>query len=102
MKSRSYTCTRCRKDIKSISGFTRHINASKIPITLSSCQPSKLAAIFEYNTTNPPNLLSDNNKEDICPGASKNGDKKIKLGPVDTTDSNNDGDIDQQSLSTPD
>ena len=77
MESRLYACLRCKKDVKSISGLTRHVNACKIPITLSSHQPPKQIRIFEDNMTNRPNLPSDG--EDISPKASNYSEKRIKL-----------------------
>lgn len=56
--------------------------------------------ILEYNTPHPPNLPSDNNEEDIGLKASNYNNKKIRLGPVDNMDSNNNRDIDQQRPTT--
>ena len=83
MESRSYVCPGCRKDVKSTSGLTRHINACKIPITLPNRQSLNPEPVLDYNTTNPLDLPSDNNKEDISPRESNNGKKRIRLANMD-------------------
>lgn len=88
-------CPRCGKVIKSTSGLSRHLNFCKILITLPSYQSSKLAELLKYHITNPPNLPSDNNKEDINLKTFNNGNKKIRFRPANTTSSSNNKDIDQ-------
>ena len=83
MESKSYVCPRCGKGVKSTSSLTRHINSCKIPITLPSRQPSTLAPILKYNTTNHPDLPSDNFEEDISPRALNNGKKRIRPADID-------------------
>lgn len=56
---------------------------------LAKSQTIKTSRGIEYNNVNPPNLPSDNNKEDISLVASNNGDKKIKPRLANTTGSNN-------------
>ena len=75
-------CPRYGKGVKFTSGLKRHINAHKIPITLSSCQPLNPKLVLDYNTTNLLKLPSDNNKEDISPEASNNGEERIKLADI--------------------
>lgn len=58
--------------------------------------------ILEYNTTHLPNLPFDNNEEDIGLRASNYNDKRIRLRPANNMDSNNNRDIAQQRLTTPD
>ncbi len=103
MEFRLYTCPRCGKDIKSTSGLTRHVNTCKIPITLSSCQLSIPISILEYNTTNHPDLPSNNFEEDVSLGTSNNDEEKIK--PVDITGNDDKNsrptDIDKQRPTTP-
>ena len=102
MESRLYICPRCGKGVKSTSGLTRHFNVSKIPITLSSCQRFTLAPILEYNTTNHPDLLSDNFEEDISLGASNNGKERIR--PRDINNDKEDirpANLDKQRPATP-
>ena len=76
MESRLYVCPRCGKGVKFTSGLTRHVNACKIPIPLPCCQSSNPDPILDYNTTNPLDLPSDNNKEDITPEVSNHGDSE--------------------------
>lgn len=83
MKSRSYMCLGCRKGVKLTSSLIRHVNTYKISITLPSRQPSNLASILEYNTTNHLNLPSDNNEENISLETSNNGKKRIRLTDID-------------------
>ncbi len=87
MKSRLYVCPRCGKGVKSTNSLTRHVNAYKIPFTLSSRQPFKSAAILENNTINHLNLPSDNNEEGISPRASNHGKEEIR--PVGNNDKDN-------------
>lgn len=96
-------CLRYRKVVKSTSGLTRHVNACKIPITLSSCQPFKPTSILKYNTINYPDLSSDNFKEDISLGASNNDKEKIRLANTTGNDNENSrlANIDKQRLITP-
>ena len=102
MESRSYACPRCGKGVKSTSGLTRHVNACKIPITLPSCQPSTLAPILEYNTTNHPDLPSDNFEEDISPGASNNGEERIRSADIDNDKEDiRQANLDKQRPATP-
>lgn len=77
----------------------RNVYACQIPISLPSCQSLKPAAIFESNTTNLPDLLSNNNKEDIDPRPSYNGNKKIRQRPADII-CNNNRNIDSERPST--
>lgn len=68
MESKLYMYPRYRKVVKSTSGLTEHFNVCKILIVLPYCQtPSEPEEVLEYNTTNPPDLLSDNNKKNIRP-----------------------------------
>ena len=65
-------------------------------------QSSNPDPVLDYNTTNPPDLPSNNNKEDISPGASHNGEEKIK--PADMDNNKEDirpADIDEQRPATP-
>ncbi len=82
MGSRSYTCPRCGKSVKSTSALTKHVNACKITVTLPRCQPSTPTPILQYNRTNHLDLLSDYFKDDISSGASSNNKEEIR--PVDT------------------
>ncbi len=77
MKSRLYTCPRCRKDIKSTSDLTRYVNAWKIPIILPSCPISKSIAILKDNTINCLDLPLDNNEKSISLRISNYGKEKI-------------------------
>lgn len=86
MESKLYACPRCGKDINSTSDLTSHVNTCKIPITLPSCQPSKLTAVLEDNTTHHSNLPSDKNKEGISPGASNRSEKRIRPADNDNED----------------
>ena len=99
MESRLYTYPRCGKGVKSTSGLTRHVNACKIPITLPSRQPSKPTAILEDNTTNRPDLPSDN-EEGISPGVSNHGEEGIRPAGNDDEDIRP-ANIDQQRPTTP-
>ena len=74
MESRLYMYPRCGKGVKSTSGLTRHVNACKIPISLPCCQSSNPDPVLDYNTINPLDLPSDNNKEGITPEVSNHGD----------------------------
>lgn len=71
-------CPRCKKDIKSTSDMTSHINTYKIPITLLNYQFFKLAALLEDNTINYLNLLLENNKKSIRLESSNYSEKEIK------------------------
>lgn len=103
MQSKSYAYPRYRKDVKSTSSLTRHINSCKISITLLSHHFSKAIAILEYNVTNSPDLLSKNNEEDISLRVSKNGEEEIRS--ANTTGNNDENiepiDIDQQRPTIP-
>ena len=77
MKSRSYLCLRCEKGVKSTNGLIRHVNTCRISITLPSRQLLNGKLVLNYNTTNPLNLSSKNNKKDISPRVSNNGKKAI-------------------------
>ena len=102
MESKLYACLRYGKGVKSTSGLTRHVNAYKIPITLPSCQPLNLEPVLDNNTTNPLDLLLDNNEEDISPGASNNGEKRIKLADIDNNKEDiRPADMDKQRPATP-
>lgn len=79
IESRLYIYSKYEKDIKPISGLTKHVNTCKIPIFLRCCQLLNLNLILNYNTTNLLNLPLDNNKEDITIKISNNNEKKIKL-----------------------
>ncbi len=79
MESRLYACRRREKSVKSTSGLTRHVNAYKILITLPNCQPSKPTAISEDNTTNCPDMPSDNNEESISLEISNRGKEGTRL-----------------------
>ncbi len=100
MESRLYACPRCRKSVKSTSCLTRHVNACKIPITLLSCQPLEPTVILKDNTTNRPDLPSDNNEESISPGASNHGEERTKLAGNNNEDIRP-ADIDQLRPTTP-
>lgn len=78
MKSRLYAYSRYRKSVKFISDLTRYINACKISIILPNYQSSKSIAILEDNITNCLDLLLDNNKKSICPGASNHSKEEIR------------------------
>lgn len=67
--------------------MTRHINACKISIILSSCQLFQLIVIWEDNTANCPDLLLNNNEENIYLEIWNDSEKKIKL--ADIIDNNN-------------
>jgi Plavaka transposase len=102
MESRSYACPRCGKGVKSTSGLTRHVNACKIPITLPSRQPSTLAPILEYNTTNYPDLPLDNFEKDNSLGASNNGEERIRPADIDNDEEDiRPADLDEQRPATP-
>lgn len=49
-------------------------------------------------TTNPLNLPSDNNKEDINPKIFNNSIRKIRFEPANIISCSNNEDIDQQKL----
>ena len=94
MESRLYVCPRCGKGVKSTSSLTRHVNACKIPISLLCCQSSNPDLVLNYNTTNPLDSPSDNNKEGITPEISNHsnsektrpaniGNDKEDIRPVD-------------------
>ncbi len=100
MESKLYVCPRCGKGVKSTSGLTKHINACKIPITLPSRQPLEPTVILEDNTTNRPDLPSDNNEESISPGASNHAEKGTRLAGNNNEDIKL-ADIDQQRPTTP-
>ena len=98
MESRLYANLRYRKDIKSTSGLTKHVNACIILITLPSYQPLKLTVILEDNTMNCLDLTL--NKESINLKVSNYGKKRIK--PVDKNDNNiKPANIDQQRPTIP-
>ena len=102
MESRLYVYPRCRKDVKSTSGLTRHINSCKILITLPSHQPSTLAPILEYNTTNHPDFLSDKFEENISPGVPNNNNEKIRLADItnNVNENSRPANIDEQRPTT--
>ena len=103
MKSRLYVCPRCGKGVKSISGLTRHVNACKIPISLPCRQLSNLDPALNYNTTNPLDLPSDNNKESITPEVSNHGDSE-RTRPANIRNDEEDirpANIDKQRPATP-
>ena len=77
-------CPRYRKDVKSTSSLTNHVNVYKIPIILPSRQLSNPKLVLDYNITNLLELLSDNNKGDINSGASNNSKKGIGLTDMDS------------------
>lgn len=83
MEFRLYVCQRYRKDVKSISGLTKHITACKILIFLQYCQPVNPKPVLDHNISNPLYLLSNNNKKNISLGVSNNGKKKIRLVNID-------------------
>ncbi len=100
MESGLYLYLRCWKYIKSTSSLTRYVNICKISITLPSYQLSKPTVILEDNTTNYPDLLSDNNKESISLGISNHGEKRIRLADNDEKDIRP-ANINQQRPTTP-
>ena len=69
-------CRRYGKSVKSTSSLTRHVNTFKVPISLPYCQLSNPDPVLNYNTTNPPDLPSDNDKEGITPEVFNYGDLK--------------------------
>ena len=69
---------------------------------MPSCQPFISALILENNTTNHPDLLSDNFKKNISSRASNNNKEKIR--PADINNNKEDiklVDIDKQRQPTP-
>ena len=102
MESRLYTCLRCGKSVKSTSGWTRYVNACKIPLTLPSCQPLNPKPVLDDNTTNLLDLPSDNNEENISPRALNNGKKSIRLADMDNNKEDiKPANIDKQKPATP-
>ena len=102
IESRLYIYLRYEKDVKPISGLTRHINTCKIPIFLICCQLLNSNLILNYNITNLPNLPLNNNKEDITIETSNNNEKKIKL--IDINNNKKDirlANINKQRLAIP-
>lgn len=63
--------------------MTRYVNACKIPIFLSYCPLSNLDPVLNYNITNCPKLLLDNNKKNIGLKVLYNGKKEIKSADMD-------------------
>lgn len=56
---------------------------------MSSYQLTKLVVILKYNTFNPLDLLSNNNKKNINLRVSNNSNNKIKHKSADITGRNN-------------
>lgn len=102
MESKSYTCLRYRKNIKSTSNLTRYINACKNAITLPNCQILNSTLVLKYNKTSHSNFLLNNNIKNISLEVSKNGKKKIRLANIDNNKKDiRPADIDNQWLATP-
>ena len=83
MELRLYACPRCGKEVKSISGLKKHINSCKIPNSLPYCQSSNSKLVLDYNATNPLDLPSNKNKEDISLRVSNNGGEIIRPADMD-------------------
>lgn len=75
----NYICLRCIKSIKFLNNLTRYIQSYKIPITLSSCQPSKLVVIFEFSLK----VSNNSNKQIRFKLAVTIGDNNKDIKPAD-------------------
>lgn len=77
-------CPRYDKVVKFINDLIKHVNACKIPIILPSCQLLNSALILKYNINNYLDFPSYNNKKNISPRTSNNGNIKIILADINT------------------